>query len=108
MEKTIIQTHCDNNDPEGMGRVKVDFFWGFESDWLRLIQPHSSSEIGEEVLVGFEGNNSENRYIMAMTYTEAVKTQQELEKFPKANPMNSYKNGTLIMSTHQGLWNDHR
>ncbi len=50
MEKTIIQTHCDNNDPEGMGRVKVDFFWGFESDWLRLIQPHSSSEIGEEVL----------------------------------------------------------
>lgn len=31
-----------------------------------------------------------------------------LKKFPKANPMNSYKNGSKIRSIHQGYFNDHR
>lgn len=32
----------DNNDPQGMGRVQVQFFWqkGDElSPWIRMIQP---------------------------------------------------------------------
>jgi hypothetical protein len=29
-------------------------------------------------------------------------------EYPKANPMNCYKNGTLIKSSHQGVFNDHR
>lgn len=28
--------------------------------------------------------------------------------YPKAKPMNCYKNGTLIKSSHQGVFNDHR
>uniref|UniRef100_UPI0010AB1FA6 type VI secretion system Vgr family protein n=1 Tax=Flavobacterium sp. H122 TaxID=2529860 RepID=UPI0010AB1FA6 len=57
----------DNNDSQGMGRVKVKFFWGYESDWTRLVTPHAGSgkgfyfipEIGEEVFVSFEGGNPE-------------------------------------------------
>ena len=69
----------DNNDPEKLGRVKVDFYWngwGNSSDWMRMIQPHSGSgkgfyfipEIGEEVLVGFEGGNVERPYVMGTHY----------------------------------------
>ncbi|MBZ4041169.1 type VI secretion system Vgr family protein [Flavobacterium hibisci] len=69
----------DNNDPEGLGRVKVQFNWAGgnnSSEWLRMIQPHSGSgkgfyfipEIGEEVLVGFEGDNAQNPYVLGTQY----------------------------------------
>ncbi|OOV16912.1 type VI secretion system Vgr family protein [Flavobacterium sp. LM4] len=69
----------DNNDPEGLGRVKVQFNWAGgnnSSEWLRMIQPHSGSgkgfyfipEIGEEVLVGFEGSNAQNPYVLGAQY----------------------------------------
>ncbi|MDX6184095.1 phage baseplate assembly protein V, partial [Flavobacterium sp. Fl-77] len=46
------------------------------SEWIRMIQPHSGAgkgfyfipEIGEEVLVGFEGNNVQNPYVMGTQY----------------------------------------
>lgn len=34
--------------------------------------------------------------------------KEELNKMPKAKPMNCYKNGKKIRSTHQGYFNDHR
>jgi type VI secretion system secreted protein VgrG len=69
----------DNNDPNGLGRVQVSFNWAggnIKSDWMRLIQPHSGAgkgfyfvpEIGEEVLVGFEGGNAERPYILGTNY----------------------------------------
>ncbi|CAD0006284.1 type VI secretion system Vgr family protein [Flavobacterium salmonis] len=69
----------DNNDPEGLGRVKVQFNWAGgnnSSEWLRMIQPHSGSgkgfyfipEIDEEVLVGFEGSNAQNPYVLGAQY----------------------------------------
>jgi uncharacterized protein involved in type VI secretion and phage assembly len=69
----------DNNDPEAMGRIRVQFYWngwGTESDWMRMIQPHGGAgkgfyfipEIGEEVLVGFEGSNIERPFIMGTQY----------------------------------------
>jgi len=69
----------DNNDPEGLGRVKVEFYWASgstSSDWMRMIQPHSGAgkgfyfipEIGEEVLVGFEGGNAQCPYVMGTHY----------------------------------------
>lgn len=44
----------------------------------------------------------------AITYTGKDKTPEQLKEFPKANNLNIYKNGTLIKSTHQGVFNDHR
>jgi type VI secretion system secreted protein VgrG len=69
----------DNNDPDGLGRVKVAFNWAggnMKSDWMRLIQPHAGAgkgfyfipEIGEEVLVGFEGGSAERPYILGTNY----------------------------------------
>jgi Rhs element Vgr protein len=70
----------DNNDPMGMGRVRVQFPWQEEKNevtpWIRLIQPHSGSgkgfhfipEIGEEVLVGFESGNAEKPFVMGTHY----------------------------------------
>ena len=70
----------DNNDPMGMGRVRVQFPWqedkGQKTPWIRLIQPHSGAgkgfhfipEIGEEVLVGFESGNAEKPFVMGTHY----------------------------------------
>lgn len=69
----------NNNDPEGLGRLKVAYYWngwGNESDWTRMIQPHSGNgkgfyfipEIGEEVLVGFEGGNVECPFVIGTQY----------------------------------------
>jgi type VI secretion system secreted protein VgrG len=69
----------ENDDPEGLGRVKVQFYatsGNTVSEWIRMIQPHSGAgkgfyfipEIGEEVLVGFEGNNVQNPYVIGTQY----------------------------------------
>jgi len=70
----------DNNDPMGMGRVRVQFPWqenkGQKTPWIRLIQPHSGAgkgfhfipEIGEEVLVGFESQNAEKPFVIGTHY----------------------------------------
>jgi type VI secretion system secreted protein VgrG len=59
--------------------VQVSFYWAegnIKSDWIRLIQPHAGKgkgfyfvpEIGEEVLIGFEGGNAERPYVMGTNY----------------------------------------
>jgi type VI secretion system secreted protein VgrG len=70
----------ENNDPLGMGRVRVQFPWqqdkGDKTPFIRLIQPHSGAgkgfyfipEIGEEVLIGFEGGNAEKPFVMGAHY----------------------------------------
>ena len=70
----------DNNDPMGMGRVRVQFPWQEDKNqmtpWIRLIQPHSGAgkgfhfipEIGEEVLVGHESQNAEKPFVMGTHY----------------------------------------
>jgi len=70
----------DNNDPKGMGRIRVQFPWqeekGQKTPWIRLIQPHSGAgkgfhfipEIGEEVLVSHESQNAEKPFVMGTHY----------------------------------------
>lgn len=81
----------DNNDPDGLGRVRVDFFWGAgnkSSQWIRMIQQHTGAgkgsyiipEIGEEVLVGFEGRNAQNPYVMGAHYNGQAKSGYATEK----------------------------
>lgn len=75
----------DNNDPEGLGRLKVEFYWATgtkTSQWIRMIQPHTGAgkgfyfipEIGEEVLVGFEGGNAQCPYVMGTHYNGQAKS----------------------------------
>jgi len=69
-----------NNDPEKLGRIRVQFLWqeGNEqlTPWLRITQPHGGAdkgfyfipEIEEEVMVGFEMGNAEKPYIIGTLY----------------------------------------
>ncbi|WP_431241979.1 type VI secretion system Vgr family protein [Flavobacterium sp. P21] len=81
----------DNNDPEELGRVRVEFYWASgstKSQWIRMIQPHTGGgkgfyfipEIGEEVLVGFEGGNTQCPYVMGAQYNGQAKSGYATEK----------------------------
>lgn len=87
-----IATSCrarvtDNDDPNHLGRVRVQFDWqaqlGENADgeqmmtpWLRLSQPYAGGgkgfsfipEVGEEVMIDFEGGNAERPYVKGTLY----------------------------------------
>ncbi|OXA93851.1 type VI secretion system Vgr family protein [Flavobacterium hercynium] len=76
----------DNNDPEGLGRVKVKFYWAnydANSDWMRVMQQYSGKnwgqynrpEIGDEVLVSFENGNVNHPYILGSHYNGKAKPE---------------------------------
>lgn len=65
----------DNEDPKGLGRVKVTYPWREaedESYWARLAAPMAGDDMGEcfipetgdEVLVGFENGDLEHPYVL--------------------------------------------
>lgn len=72
----------DTEDPNNLGRVRVQFDWQKELDremmtpWLRISQPYTGGqkgvsfipEVGEEVIVGFEGGNADRPYIMGALF----------------------------------------
>jgi type VI secretion system secreted protein VgrG len=75
----------DNNDPKGLGRIRVKFHWmgdGEKSPWLRVTSPHGGDgkgmffipEIGEETIVGFEGDSPIKPYIIGTVYHGKAKT----------------------------------
>lgn len=69
-----------NDDPAGLGRVRVGFAWqkenGANTPWIRMTNPHSGGskgfyfipEVGEEVLIGFEGGNAEKPFVLGAMY----------------------------------------
>ena len=75
----------DNHDPKGLGRVRAKFHWmndGEKSPWLRVTSPHGGDgkgmffipEVGEEVIVGFEGDSPTKPYIIGSVYHGKAKT----------------------------------
>lgn len=70
----------DVDDPEKLGRVKVQFLWQHgtseTSPWIRVIQPHANDgfgayvvpETGEEVMVDFEFNDPEQPFVVGSVY----------------------------------------
>jgi type VI secretion system secreted protein VgrG len=69
----------DNHDPLGLGRIRVRFHWmkpGEKTPWLRVSSPHGGGgkgmffipEVGEEVIVGFEGNSAIKAYVDGTVY----------------------------------------
>ena len=73
-------TVTDNADPDGLGRVKVQFAWqkqsNSETPWSRVLTPHAGGskgfyfipEVGEEVLVDFESGNAEKPFVAGSHY----------------------------------------
>ncbi|GAB4044066.1 type VI secretion system Vgr family protein [Spirosoma litoris] len=69
----------DNEDPESLGRVKVEFMWpgnNKESDWLRVGHPYTANgegmvfipEIDAQVMVGYESNLAEYPFVLTSLY----------------------------------------
>ena len=72
----------DNEDPQNLGRIRVQFDWQAQLDpdmktpWLRIAQPYAGGgkgfsfipEIGEEVMVDFEGGNADRPYVTGTLY----------------------------------------
>jgi type VI secretion system secreted protein VgrG len=69
----------DNHDPKGLGRVRVKFHWmngNEKSPWIRVTSPHGGGgkgmffmpEVGEEVIVGFEGDSPTKPYVVGTVF----------------------------------------
>lgn len=80
-QTAIVQ---DNDDPEGLGRVRVRFHWQSPpemSPWIRAASIHSGAERGvyflpekgDEVLVGFENNHPDRPFVMGSLYHRNAK-----------------------------------
>jgi type VI secretion system secreted protein VgrG len=95
----------DNNDPQGLGRIRVQFPWqkyanGESTPWIRMTNPHSGSgkgmyfipEIGEEVLVTFENRNAEKPVVLGTMYNGK-------QKSGFATPNNDFK----VTQTRTGI-----
>lgn len=85
----------DNEDPNGLGRIRVQFDWqkllsediGEEliTPWLRMAQPYAGGgkgfsfipEIGEEVMIDFEGGNAERPYVKGTLYNGVEDVDQK-------------------------------
>lgn len=77
-------TVIDNNDPKGLGRIKVKFRWQQQGQtpWVRVVSAAGGGdkglfmmpELGEEVIVDFEGGNPEQPYAIGSTYNGKAKS----------------------------------
>ncbi|MFH7017533.1 type VI secretion system Vgr family protein [Flavobacterium sp. FlaQc-47] len=104
----------DNNDSEKLGRVKVAFYWAggnTESEWIRVKQQYAGEtrgsyytpEIGDEVLVDFEGGNIECPYVSGSHYNGKAKP----EFFDPKNMIKGFKFrfGQLLKFVEKtGIW----
>ena len=91
--ETQRATVKDNNDPEGLGRIKVQFPWQKKdgdrtTPWIKMATPYAGAdkgfyfipEIDEEVLVGFEGANAERPFVLSAGFNKTAKSSYASEK----------------------------
>ena len=93
----------DNEDPNNLGRVRVQFDWQAQLDdkmmtpWLRMAQPYAGGgkgfsfipEIGEEVMIDFEGGNAERPYVKGTLYNGVA--DPDVKWLPDNNSSNQIK-----------------
>ena len=81
----------DNEDKDGLDRIKVHFPWqpsNQTTPWISVLTPHAGKdkgirflpETGEEVLIGFVDNNAERPYVMGAFHTDKNKSGYAYEK----------------------------
>lgn len=100
----------DNEDPNNLGRVRVQFDWQAKLDgdmwtpWLRMAQPYAGGEKGfsfipekgEEVMIDFEGGNAERPYVKGTLYNGDGNPDD------KWLPSNNSKNQIKAIRTRNG------
>ena len=79
MKGVVIGLVTSVDDPEGLGRIKVEFPWlgeGFESNWARLATALAGPElgawflpeIGDEALLAFEMDDVRRPYVLGFLW----------------------------------------
>lgn len=93
-----------NDDPQGLGRVKLSFPWrdpSFTSDWVRVLAPMGGGdrgvyflpEVGDEVLVAFDRNDIRTPYVLGALWSDT-------DKPPEANA--AKKNDIRVIKSRKG------
>ena len=105
----------ENNDPKGMGRVRVQFIWQTElkgedkmTPWIRVAAHSSGGEKGlyivpekeDRVLIAFEHNHPERPFVLSSVYHGAAKP----EHFDPEN----LKKALKTKGGHEILMNDEK
>ncbi|HEX4164399.1 MAG TPA: phage baseplate assembly protein V [Bryobacteraceae bacterium] len=80
----VVARVVDNNDPEHMSRLKVQYIWADEpTDWIRIVSPNAGSdrgilflpEVGDEVLVAFEDGDPNYALVIGSLWNSANNNQ---------------------------------
>lgn len=80
----VIGVVTNNQDPDGLGRVKLRFHWlseEYESHWARVVSPMAGNdrglyalpEVHDEVLVAFEQGRVERPYVLGALWNRKDK-----------------------------------
>lgn len=77
----------DNNDPENLGRIKVQFFWEEDNQtrWVRMMTPHAGGdrgfyalpEIGDEVWITCEDGDPKQEVALGCAWNGVDKPPRE-------------------------------
>lgn len=100
----VVGVVTNNQDPEGLGRVKLRLPWlsaQAESDWARVISPmaggdrglYALPEVDDEVLVAFEHGRAELPYVLGSLWNGK-------DKPPAANE--DGKNNLRVLKSRSG------
>ncbi len=93
-----------NDDPEGLGRVKLRLPWRsneFETEWVRIVAPMAGKdrglfflpEVGDEVLVAFDRDDIRYPYVLGALWSQT-------DAPPEKN--SDGKNDVRIIKTRKG------
>jgi type VI secretion system secreted protein VgrG len=83
----VVARVFDNNDPEKLGRIKVQYIWQEQGQtfWARMMTPHAGGdrgfmfipEIGDEVVVAFEDGDPERPILLGCLWNKPDKPPTE-------------------------------
>ncbi|GEQ86165.1 hypothetical protein ULMS_16730 [Patiriisocius marinistellae] len=104
----------DNHDENSLGRVKVQFAWqkkqGISTPWIRLVVPHAGEgqgmeffpEIGDQVIVDFEGGNAECPYVVGSVYHKSQKPASNTSSGNDVKAIKTKGGSTIIFKDKGG------
>ncbi|MBB6272672.1 uncharacterized protein involved in type VI secretion and phage assembly [Pedobacter cryoconitis] len=93
-----IATVKTNNDPQGMGRVQVQFLWqqatGEQTEWIRILTADAGEgdgktknrgffvhpEVGDQVIVGFRYNDPNRPFVMGSIHHGQSKDSHHIQE----------------------------
>jgi len=76
----VVARVFDNNDPEKLGRIQVQYIWQEQGQtyWARMMTPHAGHdrgfyfmpEVGDEVVVAFEDGDAERPIVLGCLWNK--------------------------------------